>query len=200
VIPEKKLAFVAITKNAGTSIRVAFGNAQGFVSEGEPVERVASQPWPSVSDKATIKALRYLGFLRFCVARNPWERFVSCWQDKRADASFLRKTGFREAMEFHDFVEAAFSVPDEKANRHYRFRLSCISYRGKVLVDRLLRFENLGSDWEALRVEFDLPSLPHCKPSGAADSYRALYEKYPQTKQRLAQRYRRDIQYFGYEF
>jgi hypothetical protein len=83
VIPAKKLAFVAIPKNAGTSIRVAFGHSQGFVSEGEPVAKVHSKPWPSVSDKATVKILGSLGFLRFCVARNPWERFASCWQDKR---------------------------------------------------------------------------------------------------------------------
>ena len=202
VVPEKKLAFVAIPKNAGTSIRVAFGVAQGFLQEGEKVVSVSSKRWPSVKSKEMINLLGFLGFHRFSVARNPWERFVSCWQDKLNNESFLRKSGglFRRDMDFPSFAEAAFSVPNDKADRHYRSQLSFISNRGKVLVDRIVRFEKLGSDWEVLRQEFDLPALPHHKQTGATDSYLELYEKYPETKELVTHRYRQDIEYLGYDF
>ncbi len=91
-------------------------------------------------------------------------------------------------------------MPDEEADRHYRSQLSYISYQGDVLVDRFLRFENLVSDWEILRKEYDLPALPRYKKTGAADSYRGIYEKFPETKELVTERYGRDIEFFGYDF
>lgn len=202
VVPEKKLAFVSIPKNAGTSIRVAFGVAQGFHQEGEKVVNVSLKRWPSVKTKEMINLLGLLGFHRFSVARNPWERLVSCWKDKRHNEEFLRKSGglFRGGMDFPSFAEVACSVPDDNADRHCRSQLSFISIREKVLVDRIIRFETLGPDWEVLRQEFHLPALPHYKQTGATDSYLELYEKYPETKELVTRRYREDIDYFGYDF
>lgn len=202
IIPEKKLAFVAIPKNAGTSIRVAFGVAQGFVNAGDEVVKAHSRPWPGVRSKSKILKLKKRGYLRFCVARNPWERFVSCWKNKHSDESFLRKTDglFQPGMDFPSFLEAAFSVPDEKANRHYQSQVHFIHHGDELLVDRILRFENLIEDWKEMQAEFDLPGLPHYKHSGASQSWLNCYENYPWAKERVAQRYARDIAFFGYEF
>jgi len=202
ILPKEKLAFVAIPKNAGTSIRGAFGIAQGFVRQGEIVKKVYSKPWPGVGSKAEIEALRNSGFLRFCVSRNPWERLVSCWQSKITNDTFLRKTPglFHAHMDFPSFVEAAFSVPDKKANRHYRSQMEFIMHKDTVLVDRILRFENLEEDWEGLRKEYDLPALPHYKQTNAAVSYQRIYSEYPELKEQVASRYARDIEFFGYDF
>ena len=207
ILPKEKLAFVAIPKNAGTSIRVAFGIAQGFVRQGEIVKKVSSKPWPGVGSKAEIEALRNSGFLRFCVSRNPWERLVSCWQQKimnRSSSSFTWKTKnhglFHAHMDFPSFVEAALSVPEEKANRHYRSQVGFIMHKDTVLVDRILRFENLEEDWECLRKEYDLPALPHYKQTSSAESYQRIYSEYPEIKEQVASRYARDIEFFGYDF
>ena len=58
IIPDQKLAFVAIPKNAGTSIRMAFGQAQGFLAPGEYIKGVARKPWPSVDTKLAVHKLK----------------------------------------------------------------------------------------------------------------------------------------------
>lgn len=202
IIPDKKLAFVAIPKNAGTSIRVAFGVAQGFIAPDEPVTKVHSKPWPGVPSKRKIEWLGRLGYLRFSVIRNPWERFVSCWQNKRNAENFLRMTRglFRPDMDFPSFLETAFSVPEEAANRHYQTQVGFIHHEGRLLVDRFLRFETLGADWESLRTEFDLPPLPHYKRTGADASWKQVYAQYPGTRERVTERYAADIERFDYRF
>ncbi len=209
IIPDKKLAFVAIPKNAGTSIRTAFGVAQGFINEHDEVKDIHRMNWPSAGENSKIRDLRKQGYLRFCVCRNPWERLVSCWQQKKGSHSFIfnrRHHGlFKLDMKFDDFVNAAFSVPDYRANRHYRSQFSFISHRRKsrrkiLLIDQVLRFESLIADWEDLRHKFGLPVLPHHNNTGATNSYIEIYKKYPKLETKVADRYASDIAFFGYDF
>ena len=200
IIPDKKLAFVAIPKNAGTSIRCAFGVAQGFVEQGQIVRKVHKKPWPSVHTKKDIQALKQEGYLRFCVARNPWVRLVSCWQEKIGKLTARQPNKFQLNMNFSHFARAVHAIPDKKSNRHFRSQLSYVYDGDVLLVDHFLRFETLRADWEMLQERFDLPALRHHRHTGADDSYRALYEKSPEARALVAKRYARDIEYFGYVF
>jgi hypothetical protein len=202
VFPDRKLAFVAIPKNAGTSIRVAFGVAQGFVAEGERVEKPYRKPWPSVDTREEIIALGDAGFTRFCVCRNPWERFASFWLDKGHGNRFLSrsKNPFEEGMGFSRFVETALAIPDHEADRHYRLQTGFIFEGDTLLVDRILRFERLHEDWGELSREFGLPALPHYKKTGASRTYRRLFDDHPDARRLVEERYRRDLEFFGYEY
>ncbi|MEM7144307.1 MAG: sulfotransferase family 2 domain-containing protein [Verrucomicrobiota bacterium] len=203
IIPDKKLAFVGIPKNAGTSIRVAFGIAQGFVTPNDEVKQAFKMPWPSVSTKSDINLLRKQGYLRFCVARNPWARLVSCWNNKRFNAKWIANNNansFCHGMEFLPFARSAHETPDDLIDHHLRSQTTYIFDGDTLLVDRILRFENLNQDWQALRDEFDLPELPHYKPTGSQDAYRAIYQEFPEAKELVAERYARDIEFFGYEY
>ncbi|MEM8954978.1 MAG: sulfotransferase family 2 domain-containing protein [Verrucomicrobiota bacterium] len=202
IIPDKRLAFVGIPKNAGTSIRVAFGIDQGFVQPDDVVKRVFAMPWPSVASKAEIHDLKEKGYLRFCVARNPWARLISCWQNKRFARSWFTNVpgAFEFGMDFLPFARAAHATPDDQTDRHLRSQTAYIFDGDTLLVDRILRFERLHDDWQMLRSEFNLPPLPHYKPTGAEDAYRALYEEFPEAKDLVAKRYAADIDYFNYTF
>jgi hypothetical protein len=113
IIPDQKLAFVAIPQNAGTSIRAAFGQAQGFVEPGEFVKGLCNKPWPAVHTKREIQALEAQGYLRCCVARTPWARLASCWKNKRRNSNWVRANAdhFVHDMEFLPFVRVVCAIP-----------------------------------------------------------------------------------------
>jgi hypothetical protein len=70
---------------------------------------------------------------------------------------------------------------------------------GNLLVDFVGRFENLGSDllkvYDKLGIE--LRSIPHENRS-VRGHYSSFYT--PETKMIVEERFKRDIEYFGYEF
>ena len=202
IIPDKKLAFVAIPKNAGTSIRVAFGVAQGFAAPDEVVKGSYTRPWPSVGSKQEIHALKAEGYLRFCVARDPWSRLVSCWKNKSRKLNWLRQNtdDFQANMPFLPFARAACSIPDERSDRHLRSQFTYVFDGDLLLVDRILRFETLEEDWEGLRKQYDLQALPHYKRSRSQFYCWDLYNQLPEARELVAKRYARDIEFFGYEF
>jgi Sulfotransferase family len=147
-------------------------------------------------------ALQTKGFTRFCICRSPWERFVSFWQNKGHGKIFLANGSnpFKEGMGFPRFVETALSIPDRDADRHYQAQTGFVFEGDTLLVDRVLRFENLETEWEDLRREFDLPALPHYKQTGAHLTYRSVFDEFPEARERVEERYRRDIEFFGYEY
>jgi hypothetical protein len=71
--------------------------------------------------------------------------------------------------------------------------------KGDLLVDFLGRFENLGSDllkvYDELGIE--LKTIPHENRS-VRGHYSSFYT--PKTKMIVEERFKRDIEYFGYEF
>jgi chondroitin 4-sulfotransferase 11 len=156
---------------------------------------------------------RYSGYDSFAFVRNPWDRLVSCYTNKleRVDLSngpqgrdtleSLSKAGyFREDMKFEEFASAVCDIPDENANRHYRSQHTFLSDPGGTLLPRqIYRFEHLAEHFTTLTQHHDLPyvELPHYKPGRRRD-YR---EYYTQTlRDKVAERYRTDIELFGYKF
>jgi hypothetical protein len=71
---------------------------------------------------------------------------------------------------------------------------------GNVLVDFIGKFEQLERDWKTVARQLHLPqNLPHANRN--ADAVRHYSEYYTlATRNTIAEKFRTDIQFFGYEF
>ena len=157
---------------------------------------------------------RYRDYYSFAFVRNPWSRIVSCYLDKidprditedlspKSAAAVMLKAGTDSARaDFAEFVRAVHATPDEKSNRHFRSQHTFLTdRRGRLLPEHVFRFENLAKEFNALAARLGLPpetKLPHRNPSKKTP-YQAYYTD--ELRELVAERYRRDIELFGYEF
>lgn len=129
------------------------------------------------------------GYLTFAVVRNPWDRFVSGW--KYCECS--RRLPLLEALqhlpqEGHDYrhltrpQHATICLPD-----------------GTLAVDRLLRFESLQQDFDALCAELGRPArrLPRVNV-GQRGAYGDYFDA--EAKRLFWPLFGRDAELFGYSF
>lgn len=118
--------------------------------------------------------------LKFAVVRNPYDRAVSAWRFHREGKTTDPKETFR------DFLA---SLGGEGEHRRNREQVQYVlDGQGRVIVDRLLRFETLARDFaEVARQVFGRPvELPHVNKSSAPipdeaadiDVRRAIYRRY----------------------
>jgi len=131
---------------------------------------------------------------KFSFVRNPWDRAISSW----------RYTSFRKRQEnFKDFCE------------DLQYRENCGDFHswhateqwihlydvntGKLIVDFIGRFENLQEDFDIVCDKIGIPKqhLPH-KNATKHKHYTEYYDD--ETRQIVAEKYAKDIEYFGYEF
>lgn len=138
---------------------------------------------------------RYEDSLVFSNARNPYSRAVSIYQH----------WSWKSAEKFEDFCNAIKNniFPDLAAKWHSTTITEQILNKDNLKVDFVLRQENLQQDFNTLCAKIGIPEqeLPR---KNASKSYRnnIHYTKYynKQAEKIIAEKYARDIEYFGYNF
>jgi hypothetical protein len=144
----------------------------------------------------------------FSVIRNPWDRMVSYWK-YRQNKSWAPIDG--KLNEFHKWLEFTTSLDlndlrGKTANGNIQdFRMAMSSQydslknsNGDIQVE-LIRFENLQEDFKYVCDKIGIPQqqLPH-KNKTKHKHYTEYYDD--ETKQIVAEKYAKDIEYFGYKF
>lgn len=190
-----QLIYLRVPKVANTSIRRA-------LSDG-------------VRKRVVIRQLarRYPDHLSFTFVRNPWDRLVSTWSEKIRAAGVNNdhfidgvhrefvKMGFpfRAEMPFREFAEFACSVADEKTEKHLKSQCYFVARGGEVTADFVGRIESMPEDWRRLCDRIGVPiELKHLKSSSRRSQYRDYYND--ALRDRVADRYREDVEMFGYRF
>lgn len=157
----------------------------------------------------------YRDYFKFAFVRNPWDRIVSCYSQKIASAPRIpgRKQAnlnppdeedrFYPGMPFADFVEAVHATPDEQANVHFRSQHTAVcDPEGWVMADFVGRFENLREDFKIVAEKIGVPrlELPHRLKSQSRQGrdYTEFYDD--RLRELVHDRYREDIERFGYSF
>ncbi len=207
--------YVEIPKVACTSLKVAFAQLLGISLEesgGDPHRAQYPEPAPAESPDG----LLYLGLFTFAFVRNPWDRLVSCYRDKiRGEVDgytyftdrpgvancLARFDAFVAGMSFDEFVAAVASIPDSDADGHFRSQYTFVTNRaGDIGIDFVGRYESLLSDFQVVRRRIALPhiELPRLQAAREPVNYGTYYT--PKTREIVANRFRKDIQIFGYEF
>lgn len=157
----------------------------------------------------------YRHYFKFAFVRNPWDRIVSCFNNKIhkspdyndqwykngvADNFWRYGDRFWGGMSFKDFVYTVASIPDQEAEEHIRPQsLFLTDKEGNRLVDFMGKFENLQDDLTFISTKLHFPpfDLPHLLKTRHGH-YKDYYTE--ETKKVIATRYDRDIEMLEYEF
>ncbi len=191
---EPRLAYLRVPKNANSSLRVAL---PGGRQKRLDIRRLAE---------------RYPEHLSFSFVRNPWDRLVSTYSDKIRpepvdDFYFARGVfrpfvrhglPFRAGMPFEEFAEIACSLSDGQTEKHLKSQSHFLVRDGQVVPRFLGRLESAREDWARLGELAGFEAeLPHRQLS-EHPHYRGFYDA--RLAQRVGDRYRVDVETFGYDF
>ena len=143
---------------------------------------------------------RHRNYFQFAFVRNPWDRLLSCFLDK-TKATVGTKWQLRDYVKYknYSFNDFVYSIKDDDlniCNRHHRLQYNLINHD---YVNFIGKFENLQKDFNKICKLSNLPKfkLPHFNKT----NHRHYTEYYnEETKQIVAEKYAKDIEYFGYEF
>lgn len=124
-------------------------------------------------------------YYKFAFVRNPWEMVLS----------FYEKTKHRHRIKTFDaFLESPFYL-----------NTGALKFIQSQYLDRPLdyigKYENLKNDWKKIRSKIDInDDLQHVNKKGSVDwnFYRAFYT--PEQRDKVAKRYKRDIDLYDYDF
>jgi len=206
-----KCIFVEVPKTGSSSIRAIIGNPpvphlnicqikynlqHYWTGCGGMNNRILASLYPLLPEKwRSERGLnQFETYFKFGFVRNPWDRVVSL---------YLRKEGLqmRDQMTFEEFVDwikyssSTCIHPVPHTNQLDWFT----DPHGNILVDFIGKFENLHDDWTTVSGKLGLKqTLPHKKGSARNQHYAEYYSE--NTKKIIENKFRVDIEYFGYEF
>lgn len=203
---EHKFIFIHIPKTGGTSVETFF-----MPSIKDRIKNVYGSSPLQPDNQAHLKFyhlqiqyphLNFDEYFKFAVVRNPWDRVVSnFFHTKRKQRKDLRKFlgfGMSKDFTFNEFVEKIQHL--KKQHPHYDEQWSfLIDKQEKFNMDYIARMENLENDFMKIckKLKIADSKIPHVNKAK-----RGSYVKYynDETKQIVAEKYARDIEYFNYEF
>ena len=207
---EYQFIYFYINKVASTSIKKIMAQ---ILFGMETTDIVHSFPFDEVLE---VEKGQYTDYLKFSFVRNPWDRIVSCYMDKILHQNFTNyrykngvarlfvkkyKKFFYMGMTFEEFVRRICNIPNEHADRHFRSQHTFITdNKGNLIVDFIGRFENLPSDFDLICEKTGIPKcrLSHINKGTRERNYRKYYSE--KTKMMIAERFKKDIELFGYRF
>ena len=143
-------------------------------------------------------------YFKFCFVRNPWDLMVSSYnwwiRDPKGQPRKRKIQNIIMQMSFGDFIKSEYSnqvneVKHLGMGQHYSFT----DDDGNILVDFIGRFENLQEDFNIVCDKIGIPrqQLPHANKT-KHKHYTEYYDE--ETKQIVAEKYAKDIEYFNYKF
>ena len=181
-----KFVFIHINKTGGSSIEKALNLPFEHKTALEKIKEIGPYRW----DKK----------LSFTVVRNPWDKVVSHYHYRVQ----TNQTGMGDGhIGFNEWVKKAYGEKDRRYYDHPRMFLPQIDWisdqRGRILVDRILRFEKLTDDFNSLAHELKIVTrLPHVKKSNRRRDLRHYYDH--ESISIICEYFSSDISVFGYKF
>ena len=191
-----KFIFIHIAKCGGCSI-ANLTHSNAFQDKG-----VFTGHWPLA--KIYDKYPESKGYFTFTFVRNPWSRLVSgysMWKNMGSDHKWYK----------YDKVEIDLCNSNSFKNFLYAIKTGFIKHKPHIHpyighyfnqpsdIDFIGKIENFQEDFEIVcdKIEIAQQQLPHSNKS-KHEHYTEYYDD--ETREIVAERYSKDIEYFGYEF
>lgn len=217
---QRRLLFLHIPKNAGTSIRsVLSQHVEGWQDFDTYDEKTRKKRDPAFANHFTLAMCQDLAerenikipwqdMFRVMVVRNPFERLLSLYNHRmrKLDAWYEGKPRNDEASKAvarKGFIPWLLETPHEgdKVLTRTPQKHWALDTKGEWDVDWVMRFEQLPDDWAVLRqvLEIDLPDLPRKNVGeGDAKDYRAAYNT--EARKHVEKHFEKDLNHWGYYF
>lgn len=207
VSDERKFFFIHVQKAAGTSITRALEKAVPDARD------VAGKHVRVCEAEGVVEDYLAKGYSSLAFVRNPWDRMVSWYErvklrTRRYDPRNWRKSDLwaYAANNSRDFDSFILNCTDEINDRGVMksFAWDQMSYlcdkSGRQRVQNVGRFETLQDDFAKIckAIGLNAGPLPHRHGSGQKRDYRTYYSD--RTAAVIADRFKRDIEAFGYKF
>lgn len=174
---EYKCIFVEVPKTGSTSIRSIIG-------------RPAKHHLTIVEIENQVTKQQFDEYFKFAFVRNPWDRALSLYE-------YILKTPkhyyHEQCLQFVNF--SAYLRERPPLPQQYDF----LSKHGKNQLNFIGRFENLQQDFNTVCDKIGIPKqkLRHQNKS-KHKHYTEYYDD--EAREIVAEKYAKDIEYFGYEF
>lgn len=195
-----KYCWFQITKCGSCSIR-AYLNQHTEKIATEPSVNRQCMNWQGFEYKK-----EYLDLFNFAFVRNPFDRLLSCWIDK-VKLHHRWSKNKRQSEKIHylidnnfTFKEFAIKICKDKNFQDGHWQ-SLLHFLPKEHLDSIsiFRLENFQHDFNIVCDKIGIPQqqLPH-KNATKHKHYTEYYDD--ETRDIVAEKYAKDIEYFGYEF
>lgn len=202
----KDFIFIHINKTAGTSIARAFGYWEGDQSERKWKDFVKHET--AVMAKKRVGADFFNEAFKFSIVRNPWDRMVSMFLHRKYVGGWIPDDmTFREwllKIDEHKTFPLLLKRPHALEGTRYQYTGPQLDWlvdeNGEMCMDYVGHFEYLVVSWRHICRQLgivDPPKLPHIFKSDRKP-YQTYYDD--ETEQFAAERFEKDIKYFGYKF
>jgi hypothetical protein len=209
---EHKCIFVEVPKTGSTSIRAILGKAyiphlnlveiktlmeNSWTQFGGRTNRIRGALYQLLPQnrKIDIGRQQFENYFKFGFVRNPWDRVVSLYE--RTEPMQMK-----DKMSFEEFVDwIQFSSATCIHSSPHRYQLDWfVDSSGNILADFIGRFERLDEDWAVVADKLGISekSLPHVRENPRPRHYAEYYNA--RTRDLIAEKFRVDIEHFGYEF
>lgn len=189
---QKKIAYIPIPKIAHTSIKRVIAN----IPEEENI-RVHQLSFNSLP----LNEFDGREYYTFSFVRNPLIRLISLYE-RNVNEEYpqhlfhLYGNTFKHKMSFTDFVTEVCKIPDNRADKHFKSQHWFLEHEGKLKPNFIGRFENMEQDWQEIDNRLHLGPLQKHNASPHLNTSRYYT---PDTFEMTYQRYKKDIELFGYE-
>lgn len=184
-----KFIFIHVSKTGGTSIEhalnpnVSLDNSS--ISEVTGNTKFRDKHWAA---RKYLKEypVEYKNFFTFSFVRNPWDRMLSNYK-------WLKLLGLIDCS-FREWI-----ANPTWGFHAYSYKKMVCDNNGSIIVDYIGKFENLQQDFNTVCDKIGIPQqqLPH-KNKTKHKHYTEYYDD--ETREIVAQKYAKDIEYFGYKF
>jgi len=177
---EYKYLFLHIEKCGGNTVRDALGLPYEPTAGHIPLEHKSQYFKHDPKD-----------YFKFTFVRNPWDRMISTY-------AFYNKPS--PQISFKEYITTLLNRPVSKDfKRHGCCYDYIFSENAKITIDFIGKIENLQQDFNIVCDKIGIPrqQLPH-KNKSKHKHYTEYYDE--ETKQIVAEKYAKDIEYFGYKF
>lgn len=185
-----KFIYLSTPKACSSSIRVALNKYSDIISKNH------SPPYPHHGKVESIKNVfkknkwDWSSYYKFTSVRNPWDRMVSLWTyGKKTKAIPARFETFQSWLASdHNWLNLHWGYDD-----YYREK------NGDIALNYIIKSESLQLDFKKVCKEIN---IPYKKIPLINSTKHKHYIEYYNDKARkiVAEKFAKDIEYFGYEF